>query len=416
MQFIIFEDEKINGLQPLNLLKGCFDINVGIYSIFDSIYNRYGKKHTFTVICRQELEEYQKQIKPDVNVNDISVEETLFINGRVHLTNLKEVVKKLPSDTVLFENDDLIFAKLSKNNVLNFKNEFNKKNHIELIRKLSLNVIESLDFAETYIKYENCWDTVRYFKEMLNIQLTELLKQKRKNRKKKEKKINASDKNNIYIGKKVKTSPEVVIENTDTFVYIDDEAMIEPFTYITGPVYIGKKATVKAGSKIYGPCSIGYMAKVSGEISHSIFNPYSNKQHDGFAGHSYISEFVNLGADTVTSNLKNNYSKIKIKKGDHKIDSDMQFLGSIIGEHTKTGINTMLNTGTIIGIFANIAGGGFPDKEIGSFSWHISGRDLERYRLKDSIETAKIVMARRGIQMTKEYENLVTHVYNTFGK
>ena len=132
-----------------------------------------------------------------------------------------------------------------------------------------------------------------------------------------------------------------------------------------------------------------------------------NKQHDGFIGHSYICPFVNLGADTVTSDLNNNYSKIKIRLNGNEIETGMQFLGSIIGDHTKTSINTMLNTGTISGIFANIFGSGFPPKILRSFSWNESGRKSTAYELVKAVETAKIVMKRRRIDMSAEYAKLM---------
>ncbi|MBK6879158.1 MAG: hypothetical protein IPG99_22690 [Ignavibacteria bacterium] len=154
-----------------------------------------------------------------------------------------------------------------------------------------------------------------------------------------------------------------------------------------------KNSLIKSGAKIYGPCVIGEGSKVAGEIAESIFHSFVNKQHDGFVGHSYICPFVNLGADTVTSDLKNNYSNIRQKFRGGDIDTGMRFLGSILGDHTKTSINTMLNTGTIAGIFANIFGGGFPSKNVRSFSWNEAGKTSEKYDFMKAIETAKIVMS-----------------------
>src|SRR5690606_38187077 len=172
-----------------------------------------------------------------------------------------------------------------------------------------------------------------------------------------------------------------------------------------------KHAVVKSGSKIYGPCLIGDHSKVAGEISSSIFHSYVNKQHDGFVGNSYICPMVNLGADTVTSNLKNNYSSIKMDVNGEKVDTGTMFLGSIIGDHAKCGINTMLNAGSIIGIFANICGGGFTSKQIGSFSWNAVGKEPEKYEITRALETAERVMSRRSIEITPAYEALVRKLY-----
>jgi UDP-N-acetylglucosamine diphosphorylase/glucosamine-1-phosphate N-acetyltransferase len=211
----------------------------------------------------------------------------------------------------------------------------------------------------------------------------------------------------IFAGKNVKILPGVVLDASEGRIVIEENTVIEPFTYIKGPVYIGKNSLIKSGTKIYGPCVIGEFSKVAGEIAESVFHSYVNKQHDGFVGHSYICPFVNLGADTVTSDLKNNYSKVGIKLSGENIDTGMQLLGSIIGDHSKTSINTMLNTGSMIGIFANIFGGGFPSKEIASFSWNEAGKQSEKYDIDKAIETARIVMSRRGLKMSEAYENLV---------
>lgn len=208
--------------------------------------------------------------------------------------------------------------------------------------------------------------------------------------------------------------PYTVFDASDGKIFINDEVLIEPFTYIKGPVYIGKKSIIKAGTKLYGPVSIGYNSRIAGEVSGTIFHSFVNKQHDGFIGNSYISEFVNLGADTVTSNLKNNYSLIKTRFNKNSIQhqTGLTFLGSIIGDHTKTGINTMLNTGSIIGIFALIAGGGFPDKFIDSFTWYIQGKQPSRYKIDEALQTAKIVMERRQVDLIQSYEKLIRNVYN----
>ncbi len=168
----------------------------------------------------------------------------------------------------------------------------------------------------------------------------------------------------ILISKSAKMNSNIVLDAADGSIVINDNVTIEPFCFIKGPVFIGKNTLVKSGTKIYGPAVIGEYSKVAGEIAESVFHSYVNKQHDGFIGHSYICPFVNLGADTVTSDLKNNYSGIKMNVNGNDTDTGMQFLGSILGDHTKTSINTMLNTGTVAGIFANIFGGGFLRKTL----------------------------------------------------
>jgi UDP-N-acetylglucosamine diphosphorylase/glucosamine-1-phosphate N-acetyltransferase len=149
---------------------------------------------------------------------------------------------------------------------------------------------------------------------------------------------------------------------------------------------------------------------VGGEIENSIIHSYSNKQHDGFLGHSYLGSWVNLGADTNNSDLKNNYSSVKFTINEKEVDSGTIFAGLIMGDHSKTGINTMFNTGTIAGISSNIFGSGYPAKYIPSFSWGGAGSLIE-YNLQKSIETARKVMKRRNVEMTPEDEKLFQFVF-----
>ena len=162
---------------------------------------------------------------------------------------------------------------------------------------------------------------------------------------------------------------------------------------IEGPIYIGESTTVNIGSKLRAHSSFGPQCRIGGEIENSIIQGYSNKQHDGFLGHSYIGEWVNIGANTNTSDLKNNYNSIRISiSGSDVIETGHKLLGSIVGDHVKTGISTMLNTGTYIGLGATIFGSGFQPKHVRSFSWGSEDViDFDKF-----INTARTVKNRRG--------------------
>ena len=168
---------------------------------------------------------------------------------------------------------------------------------------------------------------------------------------------------------------------------------------IRGGLALGEGSSVKMGAKLYGANTFGPHCKIGGEVTNSIFQGYSNKGHDGYLGNSVIGEWCNFGADTNSSNLKNNYKKVSIynHKTDTLIDSGQQFLGLIMGDHSKTGINTMLNTGTVVGVSSNIFGAGFPPTHVPSFTW---GNDdnPNTYLLDKALEVAKAVMARRNIE------------------
>ncbi|MCZ6704104.1 MAG: transferase, partial [Ignavibacteria bacterium] len=193
-------------------------------------------------------------------------------------------------------------------------------------------------------------------------------------------------------------------------VYVDENAFIHPNAVIEGPVYIGETVTIKAGASIYENVSIGKLCKIGGEVEDSVLLPYSNKQHAGFIGHSYLGSWVNLGADSNCSDLKNNYGTIKVQLNGKVVDTGSQFLGVIMGDHSKTAINTMFNTGTIVGFSCNIFGIGFPDKYIPSFSWGGS-ENLSTYELDKSMATAKIVMKRRDEELLPANEKLFENIF-----
>lgn len=211
--------------------------------------------------------------------------------------------------------------------------------------------------------------------------------------------VNRTD---VFIGKGTEIAPGCVIDASEGPVIIGEKVKIMPNAVICGPAAICDGAIIKIGAKIYEKTTVGPISKVGGEVENSIIHACSNKQHDGFLGHSYISEWVNLGADTNTSDLKNNYGQVGVEIRGHRVSSGRTFLGLLCGDHTKTGINTMFNTGTVAGVSCNIFGAGYPDKYIDSFTWSPS----EVYDLQKAIQTAETVMARRGKVMTKSEREL----------
>lgn len=226
-------------------------------------------------------------------------------------------------------------------------------------------------------------------------------------------------------------SDHAVLENSGQ-IFIEEDAVIEAGCILDakkGPIYIGRNATVMAGSIIYGPSAvcegaivkagakiypdttIGPVCKVGGEVNRTIFHSYSNKAHDGFVGNSILGQWCNLGADTNTSNLKNNYSTIRIADWETRkeIDTGQQFLGTVMGDHSKTAINTQLNTGTICGVSSNIFSDDFPPKLIASFSW-VGSNVIQKYNLDKALETMEAMMARRNVTISEDYKNMMRHI------
>lgn len=210
---------------------------------------------------------------------------------------------------------------------------------------------------------------------------------------------------NVRISHHTKIHPHVVIDGSSGPVYIEEGVEIWPFTYIQGPVYLGPDVLIKSNSTIYDGTSIGERCKVAGEVENSLLHSFANKQHQGFLGHSVLMPFTNLGADSNNSDLKNNYGSVRVSQRGKQVDTGEQFVGLLMGDHAKTAINTQFNTGTVVGIFANVFGSGFPPKEIAPFAW--GGFNQDRYDLEKALDVARRVMARRDQTMTASMESRI---------
>ena len=216
---------------------------------------------------------------------------------------------------------------------------------------------------------------------------------------------------NIFIEEGAKVECSIINTSTGP-VYIGKNAEVMEGCIIRGPFALNEGAVLKMGAKIYGATTIGPGCKVGGEVSNSVFIANSNKAHDGFLGNSVVGEWCNLGADTNTSNLKNNYSNVKVWSYHERkmIDTGLLFCGLMMGDHSKCGINTMFNTGTVVGVSANIFGAGFPDKFLPSFTWGGTA-ESEKFLLDKAVALAATVMKRRGISMTPADEKILSEVF-----
>ncbi len=215
-------------------------------------------------------------------------------------------------------------------------------------------------------------------------------------------------KSSLHIDPRARVDKYVTIDLTNGPVYIDRDVIVRSFSTIVGPAYIGSN-TVVDRAKITGS-SIGPFCRIGGEVEACIFQGYTNKHHEGFIGHSFIGEWVNLGALTTNSDLKNNYGTVRISRGTREIDSGMIKLGCFIGDHVKTGIGTLIPTGAKIGSFTNFFGGGMMPKNVPSFTWLSTVKEA-KYDLEKAITTAKTIMLRRKIILSKYYEGLIRSHY-----
>lgn len=215
----------------------------------------------------------------------------------------------------------------------------------------------------------------------------------------------------IFIHPKAKLNPCILNASLGP-IYIDEHAEVMDGSMVRGPFYLGKSSVLKMGAKIYGATSIGQHSKVGGEVNNSIIFGYSNKAHDGFLGNAVLGEWCNLGADTNNSNLKNNYDIVKLwdYTTERFSSTELQFCGLIMGDHSKCGINTMFNTGTVVGVSANIFGAGFPRNFIPSFSWGGAAGTVT-YKFEKAIEVAEKVMQRRNLSLDKQSQEILKEIF-----
>lgn len=216
----------------------------------------------------------------------------------------------------------------------------------------------------------------------------------------------------IYIADSATIEPGCILLANEGPIVIGAHAVIEAGSILRGPVAVCEKAVVKMGARIFSGTTIGPVCKVGGEVNNTIFHSYSNKAHDGFIGNSILGQWCNLGAGTNTSNLKNNYRHVQLShwETEEPMGQGVQFFGTVMGDHSKTAINTSLNTGTVIGVSSNIFSGKFPPKLVRSFTWLGEG-EATLYRFDQALETMKAVMQRRGITIDKAYAAMMRQLY-----
>ncbi len=403
-QYIIYEDEKTSNFNPLVYFRPVYELRCGIFTLREKAEILFSEK--FDLHSRKFLQNVLEEKFPERKINRFTGDEMIFLNGRAIFNDkTAKAIKDAPVNTAFINNGEVVAAKVTKKMFVELFSEFELLD-FNIVREKLTNVevqVKTLNYVWDAI-YENGSEIISDASQFFN---------KRKN----QNNLNYEgvwflNRENIFIGENVKIYPTVVLDASDGAIVIDDDAVIMPQSVIQGPAYIGKKSIVKIGAKIYHETTIGEVSKVGGEVENSIVHSYSNKQHDGFLGHAYLGEWVNLGASTNNSDLKNNYGKISVKLNGKSVDTGLQFLGLIMGDHSKTAIGTLFNTGTIVGVSSNIFGAGFPPRAIPSFAW--GGSDfIKEYKLEKAIEVAEIVMSRRKVELTASMRKLFEYVFES---
>ena len=401
MNLVVFEDSNSDGFYPLSVSHPVFELLYGCYNVIDRL-NRYYQPENIFLVCREYLADIAKQ-KYGFPVNDFSdlKDDCLLVNASLKPdTQVYNNLLSSELNTAFFNSDNvLIGARLSADVLNTFP--------IDEFTKLRGNLSSGIQKVETNARvFKHLWDLVNFNAEAINFDLNYIGKFG-------EWSANSSANDfgdKAYIHPLAEVSRSAFIDTSNGPVIVDSGATIEPRTLIQGPVYIGKKSKMLAGIIREG-CSIGPVCKVGGELEETIILGHSNKAHEGFIGHAYIGEWVNLGALTTNSDLKNNYSEIVVRLNGVDVSTGSIKVGCYIGDHTKTGIGTALNTGIAIGFCCNLYGGAlFLDKEIGHFKWGMPS-ELTGFKLGKAVELAKNIMSRRNMEFTSADENLFKEIY-----
>lgn len=279
----------------------------------------------------------------------------------------------------------------------------------ELLEATAVDEMESVESQSNALRIDHRWDLFARNAEVLKFDFDRL--------------TNGRESQPLDSSNQVVGAGEIFLEEGATVlasilnatagpIYVGQNATIMEGCVVRGGLALMHGATLKMGSKIYGACSFDRGSKIGGEVNNSITHAYSNKGHEGFLGNSVLGSWCNLGADTNTSNLKNNYAPVRLWDYDTAsfAKTGLQFCGLIMGDHSKCGINTMFNTGTVVGVSANIFGSGFPRNYVPSFSWG-GASGYQEYRPGKAFETARAMMARRSIQLDETEEAILNHVF-----
>jgi len=372
---------------PLVGLKPVYGLTVGFSTLREKFeWHLPGIELSFHI--RRALAPLYRELCPDAPVNRADDDDLLLVNGRIVCDSaVGELITGIApeSGTALVQDGELLFARIPASRVLGPDGLFE-----DCIDGERLKADLRCTAVEGFRLLSFLWDAVALHTEELMREASSLPLGRIEGT------VHHSavivNPSNVFVAPGAVVRAGAVIDGEEGFVAIGEGAVVEPLAVVMQNVYAGPSCRVKAGARVYSNVSIGRGSKIGGEVEDCIIEAYANKQHDGFLGHSYLSHWCNLGAGTNSSDLKNNYSPVRILQGDRQYETGLQFLGLLMGEHSRSAINTAFNTGTVTGIAANVFGAGFPPKEIPSFVW--GGADgFEPYGIDRAVETARKVMA-----------------------
>ncbi len=387
MNYILFDGPVRDALLPFTYTRPVADIRIGILTIREKWEKYLG--NTITTIT----EDYLSEKYPLVEL-----EENVLLNASF-LPNptLVKQIQSLKENEAIFQGEEVIAF-------------YTKESQEEV----DLAQYTAIEYEAATLRVEHTWDIFEKNGEAMQADFDLLTKGRKSAPISKTNNLISAE--NIFLeeGAEVEYS---MLNATNGPIYLGKNAKILEGNLIRGGFALCENAVVKMGAKIYGPTTVGPHGKVCGEINNSVIFGYSSKGHDGYLGNSVLGEWCNIGADSNNSNLKNNYDKVRL--WDYKTESfartGLQFCGLMMGDHSKTAINTMFNTGTVIGVNCNIYTPGFPRNFVPSFSWG-GATGFTAYLPKKAFEAARVMMARRGVEFDAKEAAILNHVFEVTKK
>jgi len=387
MNYILFDDQSRNNLLPLTFLRPVADIRIGIMTIREK-WERFLKSKTSTL-----TETYLSSKFPIVKNKH-----NILINGSICPNKeLVDEINGLKPNQALVTEDSIIALHM-------------RAEDLDEIGEMNISGIDEIQTKSDFNKINDVWEIFSRNGDAIKKDFNFLTKRRKSEKLSETNRVIGEE--NIFVEKGAKVE-YAILNATNGPIYIGKDTEIMENAVVRGPFALCDHSVVKMAAKIYGPTTIGPYCKVGGEVNNSVFFGYSNKAHDGFLGNSVISEWCNLGADTNNSNLKNSYDEVKLWNYPQKtfVGTGLQFCGLIMGDHSKSGINTMFNTGTVVGVNVNIFGAGFQRNFIPSFSWG-STAGFKVYDIKKAVEVAEAVFARRNKKFDGAEKELLMNIFD----
>jgi UDP-N-acetylglucosamine diphosphorylase/glucosamine-1-phosphate N-acetyltransferase len=410
----IFEDDDFERFYPLTVNRAVYQLRLGIDLLFEK-WSAYFNDFDLRFCIRGHLTAVTEQ-RTGVRCNvfkDIAETGAVFVNGRfIPDTELAERITSATKAELILCNGNLVaaivFPDSDEARDLDRMQYWGYGHFKAIVKDNRKHDVEAREVRDI-------WDFIKLNPQQITIDFERITESVSAGLISSDATVDKGclirNGNAVFVGPGAAIDGQVVIDARGGPVFIDSGAMVQSHTRIEGPCYVGRNCML-VGCKIREGCSFGPVCKVGGELEETIFLGYSNKFHDGFIGHAYLGEWVNLGAMTTNSDLKNNYGSIRVDRGEGQVDTGMMKVGSFIGDHVKTGIGTMLNTGITVGFASNLFGAGLiANKCVPPFCWGATG-NYAAYDLDKAIGTARAVTGRRDIEFTQIDERVFRQVFD----